>query len=147
MNPAVIVDMDGTLVDVRSVRHHVTGPNRDFDAFHRQSVDCPPHDDVVTEVRRHHQRGTAIIVVTARTRRYRRLSSMWLAMHHVPSTELHMRPDGDFRRDVAVKRDILTSLQHRYRVIHAIDDNPHVIALWEEKNIPVTVVPGWEEQN
>ena len=40
---AVIVDIDGTLVDVSSVRHHVAGPGkRNFDAFHRESADCPP---------------------------------------------------------------------------------------------------------
>lgn len=43
---AVVVDCDGTLVDVSGIRHLLTGPGR-FDAFHRASIDCPPHQWVV----------------------------------------------------------------------------------------------------
>ncbi|WP_092501608.1 hypothetical protein [Agrococcus jejuensis] len=42
--PAVLFDVDGTLCDVRSIRHHVDGTGRrNFDAFHAESIDCPPH--------------------------------------------------------------------------------------------------------
>lgn len=80
MRTAVIVDMDGTLVDVRSIRRYVSGPPapRNFAAFHRASIDCPPNPEVVAEVRAHASRGREIVVVTARARRWERLSSMWL---------------------------------------------------------------------
>jgi len=46
MPAAALVDIDGTLVDVSSVRHHVAGPGkRNFDAFHRESAGLPTHRD------------------------------------------------------------------------------------------------------
>ncbi|EQD83230.1 hypothetical protein [Saccharopolyspora erythraea] len=141
--PAVIADMDGTLVDVSGIRHHVTGPERDFAAFHAASIDCPPNPGVVAEVREHAALGRDVVVVTSRSRRWERLTSMWLALHDVPTDALFMRRDGDYRPDVEVKRDILAGIRRRWDVRHAIDDNPAVIALWREAAIPVSVVPGW----
>lgn len=42
-HPAVIFDMDGTLVDVSSVRHFVMDKPKDFDAFHAGTAGCPPN--------------------------------------------------------------------------------------------------------
>lgn len=140
--PAVIVDVDGTLVDVDGVRHHVTGTTRDFHAFHQESIDCPPIPWVVNLVRDYHHKRYPVVIVTGRSRRYERLTSMWLALHDVPSVEMHMRRDGDQRPDVEVKREILRAVRHRYRIKRAIDDNPSIIDLWKSEGIPVTVVDG-----
>lgn len=142
---AVIFDMDGTLCDVRSVRHHITGPRRDFDAFHRASAGCPPHPWVVEAAREQAAAGRAVLIVSARLERYRRLTSMWLALHEVPSDTLLMRPDGDFRKDFVVKADILRRIRRRWTPVHAWDDNPQVLSLWEREGIPCTVVPGWDD--
>jgi hypothetical protein len=55
------------------------------------------------------------------------------------------RPDGDFRPDVQVKRDIFKYLSRHYDIRGAVDDNPNVIALWNEIGIPTEVVPGWDD--
>lgn len=141
---AVIVDVDGTLVDVSSVRHHVTGPKRNFDAFHSASADCPPIAQTLTWVEEMHDAGHHILVVTARMEKWRNLTQAWLDRHLPrPHTELVMRRDGDYRPDNVVKREIHAKLASRYQIRFAADDNPNVIALWEELGIPVTVVPGW----
>ena len=44
--PAVIVDMDGTLCDVSTVIH-LQAESDGFDAFHRGCAQCPPHREVV----------------------------------------------------------------------------------------------------
>jgi hypothetical protein len=139
----VIVDVDGTLVDVSSIRHHVASDPKNFHAFHVESVSCPPHQWVVDWVKFCHALGFATIIVTGRSRKYERHTAMWLAMHDVPTTEMHMRPRGDMRPDVDIKRDILRSIERRFEIVEAIDDNPHVIKLWRTEGIPVTVVPGW----
>lgn len=51
---AVLVDVDGTLVDVTGIRHLVEGENRDFNAFHKASIDCQPNFPVLHRVQEHH---------------------------------------------------------------------------------------------
>jgi phosphoglycolate phosphatase-like HAD superfamily hydrolase len=139
---AVIFDMDGTLCDVRSIRHLIDGPGS-FHAFHKASVNCPPHTHVVEAAHREQDAGRAVLIVTARAARYRNLTAMWLALHGVPSDAMWMRRDGDYRPDYEVKQDILRRIRQLYRPVAAWDDNPNVIRLWEAEGIPVTVVPGW----
>ena len=48
MQEAAIFDMDGTLCDVRSIRHYVQyKPNhRNFHKFHGESINCPAYPEV-----------------------------------------------------------------------------------------------------
>jgi len=138
--------MDGTLCDVSGIRHLVTGPVRNFDAFHRASLSCPPHDWVVDAAREKADQGLDVLIVTARSFRYQRVTGFWLALHDVPSAGVWLRPDGDYRPDAEVKRDIFTHLMTWWDIEGAHDDNPSVLALEEDLGIPTVRVPGWEEQ-
>lgn len=140
---ARIFDVDGTLCNVESIRHFVAGERRDFDAFHLESVNCPPNPHVVEAAQRSLAEGIAPLIVTARQAKYRNVTAFWLAMHNVPSDALYMRATGDMRPDYEVKRDILARIRTRYDVIEAWDDNPSVIQLWTEEKIPTILVPGW----
>ena len=146
---AVIFDMDGTLANVSSIRHHLkrfdNGKDyKDFEAFHRESVNVPSNANVVDHAIRSYLLGNAIIIVTARRQMWARHTAMWLAMHSVPSDAMFMRGNKDHRADTLVKKDILDAIRCTWNVIHAVDDNPSVIALWESEGIPTTVVDGWE---
>lgn len=151
----VIVDMDGTLVDVSSIRHYVTrvrnedgsykNTRRDFDAFHKESVNCPAIWSTVDQVMYWWERRFDVVVVTARSDRYYRQTAWWLADYAIPHNALYMRSEGDYRPDYEVKRDILEKVRQKWSVVHAIDDNPAVIELWKENGINVTVVPGWRD--
>lgn len=141
---AVIVDVDGTLVDVSSVRHHVTGKKRNFDKFHADSAHCPPITQTLDWCADMVAAGHLIVVVTARMGKWRDLTQAWIDKHlpH-PIARLVMRTDGDFRPDFDVKRDIHADLAKDFDIVHACDDNPNVIRLWDDLGIPVTVIPGW----
>lgn len=145
MRDAVILDMDGTLADVRSIRHHILGKDKNYHAFHRESVNCPPNADVVTAAVTAHEAGAALLIVTAREIVHAINTMFWLTEHlPVPYTELYMRPKGDYRPDYVVKKEILALIRKDgYNVIHAYDDNPAVVQLWREERIPVTVVEGF----
>ena len=147
---AIIFDMDGTLANVSSIRHYLrptpTHRGKNFDAFHRASVDCPPNPAVVSHASVAHLLGHAIIIVTARKERWRHHTAWWLALHGVPSDALFMRGNKDSRPDYLVKADILAAIQHTWHVVHAVDDNPSVIRLWQEHGIPTTIVEGWEDE-
>ena len=146
---AIIFDMDGTLANVSGIRHYLrpTPPHRskNFDAFHSESVDCPPNHHVLNHATVAHLLGHKIIIVTARKQKWRHHTAWWLALHGVPSDALFMRRDDDNRPDYLVKKDILDAILHTWDVVHAVDDNPSVIALWHEHGIPTTIVEGWED--
>lgn len=143
--PAVIIDMDGTLADVSSIRHHVRKPARDFDTFHRESVNVPVNREVASIASAAYRIGVAVLIVTARKARYRHHTAWFLALHGIPSDALIMRGDDDGRPDVEVKAEMLdTFILPVWRPVLAVDDNPSVIALWEARGIRTHVVPGWE---
>lgn len=148
--PAVIADVDGTLCDVGSVRHHVIRhPEderpKDFDAFHQSSADCPPHQLALDWVTDQANAGHVILVVTGRMQKHLDVTRRWLISNMpVPFEGPFHRQDDDRRSDVVVKREIYRYLSRSYDIRAAIDDNPSIIALWEELGIPVTVVPGWD---
>ena len=140
---AYIFDVDGTLANVNEFRHHVTNGNRNFDAFHSESIDAPAHDHVVRMVWTALNQGHEVLVVTARMEKWRKQTSMWLAINDIPSHALFMRGNDDHRKDYLVKKDILDRIQKSWTVVHAVDDNPAVIQLWEENGIPTTIIEGW----
>lgn len=151
MRTAVIFDMDGTLADISYLRHYLTKFDKSkrrvikhFNNFHSESVNAPAHNHVVNAAQVAHMLGHAVLVVTARKHMWRHQTAWWLAMHNVPSDMLMMRGDEDNRKDYEVKKDMLDTLRKAYDIIHAWDDNPSIIKLWKESNIPTTVVPGWE---
>lgn len=150
MQNAVIFDMDGTLADVRGIRHHIVPPipkpkgwYKDFHAFHSESVNVPVNESVRNHALCASILGNAVLVVTARRAMYRHQTAWFLALHGIPSDALYMRGDKDGRPDYEVKKDILRQISLIYNVIHAVDDNPAVIKLWEENGIPTTIVEGW----
>lgn len=148
MRNAVIIDMDGTLANVSGIRHFVI-PNaerryKDFDAFHRESVNVPPNSQAVDIARQAHGDGLAVLIVTARRHKWRHHTAWFLAMHDIPSEALFMRHDNDHRSDVAVKRDILARIRREWNPILAVDDNPAIVNLWISEGIETVVIPGWE---
>ena len=137
---AVIVDMDGTLCDVSAVVHLQAQPDG-FTAFHHACADCPPHRAGVEWCVEHHGRGHAILVVTGRDDWSRELTEQWLSEHlPIPIAGLHMRGEGDFRSNVAIKREIHSQLAQIFDIRAAIDDDPEIVGLWQEVGIPIAMV-------
>lgn len=146
MRPAIICDMDGTLCDVAGVRHYVEGDRRrrNFDKFHAGAALCPANPTVLATVRAAAERGDVVMIVTARSERWRDATRTWLEKWDVPYDELLMRSYRDQRSDVEVKRDILAAIRSRGLVPYlAIDDRPEVIEMWKSEQILVMEVPGW----
>ena len=138
--PAVVVDMDGTLCDVSTVVHLQAEPDG-FEAFHQACAQCPPHRPVVDWCLDHLSRGHEILVVTGRDAWSRELTIRWLSEHlPMPIAGLHMRPEGDFRSNRDLKREIHSGLALEYDIRAAIDDDPEIVELWLAVGIPVAMV-------
>lgn len=144
---AAIFDMDGTLVNVTSVHHHLFAEPRDFAAFHNGSADCPPMSDIVQIAVALHYLGHDIVIVTGRERQYEPVSTGWLDQHlPVPYVGPYMRADGDRRPAALVKEEILAELlADGYDVIFAADDDPKNVSMFERNGIDTLHVPGWVE--
>lgn len=143
---AWIVDVDGTLADVREFRHYVLNKPKNFDKFHEHSIYAPAHQHVVDMVHAAKQAGHDIIIVTARKAKWRNHTAFWLADKGIPSDALFMRDDKDGRKDYEVKKDILNTIRKTWEVVHAIDDSPSIIQLWTNEGITTTIVEGWMEE-
>lgn len=145
---AVLVDVDGTLCDVRPVRHHVMNKPKDFHAFHEAALECPPNPEVIDYCKQQHAEGHKIVVWTARKEQWRKGTFEWLT-RNVPC---HfegpvMREDKDNRPDTEVKRQMFGWLSRTYDIVGAIDDNPRIIDLLEnELGVPTQVVEGWDHE-
>lgn len=124
---AIIVDVDGTIAQMNG-----RGP---FE-WHRVGEDFPRWL-IIDMVINYERQGYEVIVVSGRSDECKTETEEWLERHMIPYTELHMRKEGDFRRDSAVKEEILwTHLAHKYNIVAAIDDRPMMIRTWYELRIP-----------
>jgi FMN phosphatase YigB (HAD superfamily) len=141
---AYIFDVDGTLANVDPYLHLVRGSNRDYNAFHEASIDALPNLDVVEMLNNAVADRHSILIVTSRKEKYRGLTSMWLAKNNIRSHGLFMRSDDDNRPDYEAKKDMLDKISSLWNVVHAIDDNPNVIKLWEDHDIPTTKIGSWD---
>jgi uncharacterized HAD superfamily protein len=118
----------------------------DFDEFHEAASNCPAIWSTVDSTLNWYSTGRDIIVVTARSSKYRRVTENWLKERYIPYDGfLYMRKEGDIRSDYYVKKDILAELTQHWDIVYAIDDNPSIIDLWRENGIRSLLVPGWEE--
>jgi FMN phosphatase YigB (HAD superfamily) len=148
--PAWIFDVDGTLVNVEPIIKILLNQDRssdsfkrNYDEFHKQSISCEPHKDVVDMVWEKCNE-VDIIIVTARKEKYRALTARWLKNNEGPHDALFMRQDDDHREDYEVKKDILEHINVYWDVKHAVDDNPSIIKLWEENGITTTKIGTWD---
>jgi hypothetical protein len=131
---------------VRPIRHLLTGRARNrYDRFHEASARCAPNGGVAAAARRIAAADTAVLVVTGRAEKHRVLTANWPRDNGIPCAALFMRPEGDFRPDYEVKRDILSEIRRTWIPTEAYDDNPKVIRLWREEGLHVVKVPGWNE--
>jgi phosphoglycolate phosphatase-like HAD superfamily hydrolase len=141
---AYIFDVDGTLANVDPFLYHVRDGKKDYESFHRSSIDAKPNIDVFNMLNNAISKGHSILVVTSRKEKWRGLTSMWLAINNARSHGLFMRDNNDNRADYEVKKDILDKIKEFWDVVHAVDDNPNVIKLWQENGIPTTKIGNWD---
>lgn len=144
---AFVFDVDGTLCDTGSVIHHLVGVpkgKKRFDLFHEEASNCPPHPHVLSI---NHSLAPEVvkIVVTARRAEWYQHTLWWLMLNKVEFDHLFMRGWSDYRPDYEIKGEIVDRIEERYEIVYALDDNPNVCRLWEERGVPHTRVPGYRE--
>jgi phosphoglycolate phosphatase-like HAD superfamily hydrolase len=119
-----VFDIDGVVADVRHRLHHLERP-RSWRDFFRDAADDTLLDEgahLVKDLGEQHE----IVWLTGRPERLRDTTTTWLAAHGLPGTELHMRPEGDYRPARLYKLGVLRHLAPR-GIAAFVDDDGEVI--------------------
>lgn len=126
---AIIVDIDGTVALMRD-----RGP---FD-WPKVGNDIP-NQPVIDVVRTLFDAGCEVIFVSGRSDACFPETCKWLDKHvgRIYS-ELHMRKDGDWRKDTIVKYEIFNEyIRHDFNVRGVFDDRNSVVEMWRDIGLTV----------
>lgn len=140
----VLVDIDGTIADVRHRLHHIERPGRkNWKAFFEGMDRDTPIADMIEKVK-DLAAGHAILIVTGRPASYRARTERWLKANGIPYERLFMRRNGDHRPDFEAKRAVLDAISPS-QIVLAIDDRPPVCDMWEKAGIKCLRIESAEE--
>lgn len=148
----VIFDIDGTLADVTHRRHHVAQKPKRWDKFFAEMDKDPPVKDVVKFCQSlleyaqmcdtdYNGADFRVVFCSGRGEEYRAVTTTWLKKHVVGSRyalDLRMRPAGDSRSDVIIKREMLAKLRAEgHDIWFVVDDRQRVVDMWRAEGITV----------
>jgi hypothetical protein len=120
MEEAILCDLDGTLALFGNANPY----DRDFT---KDEV-----NEAVAAILYWNEGRTKVILLSGRDEKYRNQTLAWLADNGISFDQLHMRPEGDKRKDNIVKRELyMNNVQGKYRVLFVLDDRPSVVRMWK----------------
>src|SRR5262245_21843032 len=115
MRKVVVIDMDGTLVDVSKIQPFLKTKPRNWDAFHAGIPFCPPIQQTLDYIKSlvHDCRlwvvGTASME-TQSDKTEANLRNFGLTGHYAPFKMYH-RPANDFRKDDIIKVEMVARMR------------------------------------
>lgn len=122
---AVVVDIDGTLTSDMNGRSP-------YD-WGRVDEDTPRFSVVDLTVALSNQGSVEIILMSGRDSAARQKTEAWLQENDVRYGQLHMRAEGDNRRDDLVKYELFNEhIRDKYRVWFVLDDRDQVVKMWRD---------------
>ena len=100
-----------------------------------------PNKHVVDTIRKLYQ-DTHVVFMSGRDEVCKPESIQWIHEHlgiHKNDIEIYMRPEGDYRKDSIIKKELYENhIKDKYYVIGVFDDRNQVVDLWR-KEIGLTV--------
>lgn len=128
--PFTIMDLDGTLCDIKHRLHFVKQEKKDWKSFFAgipgDSVRKDVLDMIVAVPR------TQLILLSGRPDTYRKITEEWLEKNGIHYLCLLMRNSGDNRDDTDVKKDIYERYLAGYEIAKVYDDRPRLVRQWQE---------------
>ncbi len=119
---AIIVDIDGTLAKMS---------NRSPYDWHRVGEDEPVQ--AVIDAVRASAPSSEIIVMSGRDGSCRSITENWLVQNLGVAFYLHMRAEGDMRKDDLVKYELFNkNVRDKFHVKYVLDDRDQVVAMWRK---------------
>ncbi len=133
---AIIVDVDGTLADMRGIRKPF-----EWDKV----LQDKPHQDVIDLVKDLASlKKYKIIITTGRDGICEQDTVTWLRKYKVEFDDFYIRGIGDFRKDNIIKSEIyMDYIRPKYNVEFVLDDRDQVVDMWRSLGLRVLqVAPG-----
>ena len=129
---AILVDLDGTLAHMNG-----RGP------FDWLRVGEDSVDEIVSDIVRDYKNlGFEIIIVSGRDSICKQLSEDWLTTNNIPYDFIFMRPEGDYRKDSIIKRQIFdNNIRGNWNVRFVLDDRNQVVEVWRDLGLKCLQVP------
>lgn len=134
---AIIVDLDGTLADIRIRLKHLEGNRKDWKGFNKTIETDEIHHwcrEIIIRFASDHY----IIIVSGRTDELRDQTLEWLTKYQVPFHFLFMRKSFDMRPDQMIKEEIYRQkIKDQYSVLFVLDDRQKVVDMWRSLGLVV----------
>lgn len=140
----VIVDCDGTLADNRKEADRAfgrEGEKKNFPYFFRSIKNSRANPEVVELTKKMRAEGLNIVLLTGRSDEAAAELIHFLKRSGAPISRVYCKKEGDFRPDSDYKAEVIRDLaKDGMKIVHAIDDRPRSIAVWEQAGILVSRV-------
>lgn len=134
---ALIIDLDGTLADIRVRLKHLENGKKDWKSFNKTIETDELHEwckEIITRFSPDHK----IIIVSGRTDELKTETEEWLAKHQITYHHLFMREKLDYRPDTDVKLEIYeTEIRDRFSILFVLDDRQSVVNMWRAMGLVV----------
>lgn len=131
---AIIFDIDGTLATIG---------DRGIFEYENVSVDIP-NEPIINILQAYvtfnllneDEEKKRIILITGREDRCMDETVEWMDKHKVYFDELYMRPTGDRRPDIELKKEIWEkNIKDKYDVLFVVEDRYRVVRMWRKLGI------------
>lgn len=132
---AIIVDLDGTLCDIKHRLHFISGDKKDWETFQKHCILDKPNQWCISLIRAMELHGVAILLFSGRMDFVRNETEVWLEHHGVSYQTLKMRKSGDYRKDSEVKLEMLADYKNRFEILFVVDDRKQVVDMWREQGL------------
>ncbi len=134
---ALIIDLDGTLADIRVRLKHLSGKKKDWKSFNKTIETDELHEwcrEIIVRFASDHK----IIIVSGRTDDLKKETETWLKKFQVPYHYIYMRKANDFRSDTIIKREIFErEIKDKFKIKFVVDDRQKVVDMWRAEGLVV----------
>jgi len=120
---AVIFDVDGTLAKMNG---------RSPFEWDRVGEDLPK-TNICNLANMYKRAGFKLIIFTGRDGSCLELTKQWLTNNGVLYDEIHIRPEGDQRKDSIIKKELFDeNIRGKYYIELVVDDRDQVVKMWRK---------------
>jgi hypothetical protein len=78
-----------------------------------------------------------IVVCTGRNKGQREVTEKWLANHGIYPVDFYMREDGDYRKGVEVKSELISQILQKYNILTVFEDCEPIVKKFREIGLTV----------
>lgn len=134
MKDVIVFDLDGTLGLMTEERLGFL-ERRDWDNFYKLCGTDIPNIPIIGIYKALWRSGKHIKIVTGRSDIVKDKTLKWLDRNGICVSywDLHMRPHGDHRKDIELKKELVAPFANR--ILMVFEDRSAVVRMWRDMGI------------